>query len=110
MGPTASLVTVSPVIFLASGGPPTVTSPVYATFSPSLRALYFLPNGPAVVPDTCPAPADRTDGTATATRAGPGRRQSGRIPAVRPRRPGRSGTHAARCPPRPGSTVRRPGR
>src|SRR5215475_14464310 len=42
MGPTASLVTVRPVMSLASGGPPTVTSPVYATFSPSLRAPTFL--------------------------------------------------------------------
>src|SRR5215813_1197611 len=41
MGPTASLVTVRPVISLASGGPPTVTSPVYATLPPSLRALFF---------------------------------------------------------------------
>src|SRR5215831_4641601 len=37
IGPTASLVTVRPEISLASGGPPTVTSPVYATVSPSLR-------------------------------------------------------------------------
>src|SRR5215472_7125348 len=52
MGPTASLVTVRPVISLASGGPPTVTSPVYATVSPSLRALIFLPNDSS----WCPAP------------------------------------------------------
>src|SRR6266566_4510764 len=53
MGPTASLVTVSPVISLASGGPPTVTFPVYATVSPSLRALIFLPNDSS----WCPAPS-----------------------------------------------------
>src|SRR5215471_2515566 len=52
MGPTASLVTVRPVISLASGGPPTVTSPVYATVSPSLRAAIFLPNDSS----SCPAP------------------------------------------------------
>src|SRR5437660_11621941 len=41
MGPTASLVTFRPVISRASGGPPTVTSPVYATVSPyASRSLF----------------------------------------------------------------------
>src|SRR5689334_20733732 len=51
MGPTASLVTVSPVISLVSGGPPTLTSPVYATVSPSLLVpVHLLPNGAVVEP------------------------------------------------------------
>src|SRR5690348_9951589 len=41
MGPTASLVTVRPVISRASGGPPTVTSPVYATVSPYAPRCLF---------------------------------------------------------------------
>src|SRR5690242_353861 len=100
MGPTASLVTVRPVISLASGGPPTVTSPVYATVSPSSRAPIFLPNdsswragalnsppprtrlggyrhagstgGPSAWPDTrSPAPLPRPSSQASSAAGGP---------------------------------------
>src|SRR5262249_57909864 len=51
MGPTASLVTLRPVISLASEGPPTLTSPEYATISPyASRSFLFLPNGAVVQP------------------------------------------------------------
>src|SRR5215468_12303008 len=96
MGPTASLVTVRPVISLASGGPPTVTSPVYATVSPSLRASYFLTKRLVVVPGTSRSPGGAADGTATATRAAPGRHQPGQIPAARHRCRGRAARPAAR--------------
>src|SRR6516225_5470186 len=99
MGPTASLVTVRPVISLASGGPPTVTSPVYATVSPSLRALIFLPNdslwcpAPPAAHQPPPAKSYRQAGSTGGPSAWPDTRSPASLP-----RPSSQASRSAGCP------------